>query len=67
MTLARTSFEAGLDGWRARGWARSRERYQEGAGVVTASTVYLGFGVEALSSPEMRVGVLRSALRHLHD
>jgi Zinc carboxypeptidase len=66
MTLARTSFEAGLDGWRARGWARSRERYQEGAGVVTATTVYLGFGVEALSSPEMRVGVLRSALRHLH-
>jgi hypothetical protein len=67
MTLARSSFETGLEGWRAAGWIRSRQRYEEGAGVVTANTVYLGFGVEGLSSPDMRVDVLRSALRHLHD
>jgi hypothetical protein len=72
---AGTSFEDGLDGWTVLGppaqsppnaddWTRAREEFSFGAGVVTGSTVYLGFGLERLAAAD-RNDLMARALRHL--
>ena len=74
--MAETSFESGLGGWTVSGpaegsapnsndWARSRAVFQEGAGVMTRQTVYLGFGLEGLSTAGQRADLVRRTLAHL--
>ncbi|MFI5845592.1 M14 family zinc carboxypeptidase [Catenuloplanes sp. NPDC051500] len=73
--LAGTSFEDGLGGWSVAGppdgspvpagdWTRTRESFTIGAGLVTDSTVLLGFGLERLAAPD-REDLLARAFRHL--
>ncbi len=68
-----TSFEDGLGGWTvgtAPGSAatatftRSQTAFDEGAVVVTADTVYTGFGLEGLT-PAARADFVARAMRHL--
>jgi len=74
-TVAQTSFETDLDGWtvagpppgspaNGTGWSRSRQVYDFGAATATASTVYLGFGLEKLSATD-RDELMARALGHL--
>ncbi|GAA4134186.1 M14 family metallopeptidase [Actinomadura keratinilytica] len=74
-TLAETSFESDLGGWTVAGppegsapaandWTRSQKAFEEGAGVVTKDTVYVGFGLEGLST-EARNDFVKRAMRHL--
>ncbi|MEV1289151.1 M14 family zinc carboxypeptidase [Micromonospora sp. NPDC049679] len=74
-TVAQTSFEADLGGWTvapppagsqqpANNWARSQQAFDEGAVVVTADTVYTGFGLEGLA-PAARDDLVARAMRHL--
>ncbi|QGN49554.1 zinc carboxypeptidase [Micromonospora sp. WMMC415] len=74
-TVAETSFETDLGGWTVAGqppgsagnatdWARSQQAFEEGAAVVTADTVYLGFGLEGLA-PAARDDLVKRALTHL--
>ena len=71
-----TSFEDGLDGWTVSGpppgtdanandWVRSQSAFEEGAGVTTDDTVYVGFGVEGLRTQAMRTGLMSRSLAHL--
>ena len=61
-----------LDGRRAAGrfvprrtnWSRSQQAFEEGAVVVTADTVYLGFGLEGLA-PAARDDFVARSLPHL--
>ena len=76
VTVAETSFETeDLGGWTVAGppagsmpseqnWSRSRQAFEEGAVVVTADTVYLGFGLEGLA-PAARDELVARSLRHL--
>jgi len=74
--VAATSFETDLGGWRVTGpppgsddnandWIRSQTAFEEGAGVTTDDTVYVGFGVEGLRTQEMRTDLVRRSLAHL--
>ncbi|MFI0448654.1 M14 family zinc carboxypeptidase [Actinomadura sp. 6N118] len=74
-TLAETSFESDLGGWTVAGpptgsapasndWARSQQAFEEGAGVTTKDTVYVGFGAEGMST-EARNDFVKRAMRHL--
>jgi hypothetical protein len=74
-TVADTSFEADLGGWTAAGpppgsqpaandWSRSQKAFEEGAVVLTADPVYLGFGLEGLA-PAARDDLVARSLRHL--
>jgi hypothetical protein len=75
-TVAETSFEtADLGGWTVAGpptgsagnatdWSRSQQAFEEGAAVVTADTVYLGFGLEGLA-PAARDDLVARSLAHL--
>ncbi|MEV0330976.1 M14 family zinc carboxypeptidase [Micromonospora echinospora] len=75
-TVAETSFEtADLGGWTVAGpppgslpgsndWSRSQRAFEEGAAVVTADTVYLGFGLEGLA-PAARNDLVARSLTHL--
>ena len=58
---AQTSFEADLGGWTVAGaapgsaanpndWIRTTTAFEEGAGVTTTDTVYVGFGAEGLTT-----------------
>jgi hypothetical protein len=74
--VAQTSFETDLGGWTVSGspagsdpndndWTRSQKAFEEGAGVTTDDTVYLGFGAEGLTTEEMRHDVVARSLQHL--
>ncbi|MEV1143633.1 M14 family zinc carboxypeptidase [Micromonospora sp. NPDC049799] len=75
-TVSETSFEtADLGGWTVAGppagsagnatdWSRSQQAFEEGAAVVTADTVYLGFGLEGLA-PAARDDLVARSLAHL--
>lgn len=72
-----TSFEADLGGWTpsdapagsrvTNNWVRSQTAFQEGAGTVTDDTVFTGFGVEGLTTAEMRNEFVARAMAHLLD
>ncbi|MFF4878507.1 M14 family zinc carboxypeptidase [Micromonospora sp. NPDC000668] len=74
--VAETSFEsADLGGWTVAGppagsggnandWSRSQQAFEEGSAVVTADTVYLGFGLEGLA-PAARDDLVARSLTHL--
>jgi hypothetical protein len=73
-----TSFETDLGGWTVSGppagspvastdWTRSQTAFEEGAGVVTDDTVYLGFGVEGLTTDAARTNFVKRAMKHLLD
>ncbi|AGL19706.1 M14 family metallopeptidase [Actinoplanes sp. N902-109] len=70
-----TSFESDLGGWTVAGpppgsganstdWSRKQQAFDSGAGIATADTVYLGFGLETLPAAQ-RDDLLRRALKHL--
>jgi hypothetical protein len=74
-SVADTSFETDLGGWTVAGppagsapaatdWSRSQKAFEEGAAVLTADTVYLGFGLEGLA-PAVRDDLVARSLRHL--
>jgi hypothetical protein len=74
-TIARTSFETGLDGWTVSGsppgsapnpddWTRARHVYDFGAATATPDTLYFGFGPERMA-PADRTDLLSRAVRWL--
>ncbi|MEV6153121.1 M14 family zinc carboxypeptidase [Nonomuraea sp. NPDC052129] len=75
-TAEQTSFESDLGGWSAAAppegtspsintWARTDQVFEEGGGIATKDTVYLGFGVESLTTQAMRADLVKRSLRHL--
>lgn len=75
-TVAETSFEADLGGWTVSGppagspqngndWTRTVKAFEEGSGVATEDSVWVGFGIEGLASAEQRADFMRRAMRHL--
>ncbi|WP_101787964.1 M14 family metallopeptidase [Nonomuraea indica] len=75
-TAEQTSFESDLGGWTVSGppegtspsinnWSRTDQVFEEGGGVTTEDTVYLGFGVESLTTQAMRTDVVLRSMRHL--
>ena len=75
-TEVATSFESGPGGWQITGpppgsgenannWIRTQTAFEEGAGVTTDDTVYVGFGVEGLRTQAMRNDLVERALTHL--
>lgn len=74
---AETSFEDGLGGWTpsappagsrvTNNWERSQTAFEEGAGTTTEDTVFTGFGVEGLTTAEMRSEFVAAAMAHLLD
>ncbi|MGH3648556.1 MAG: zinc carboxypeptidase, partial [Micromonosporaceae bacterium] len=74
--VAETSFESDLGGWAVPGapagspgngndWVRSTAAFEEGAGVVTEDTVYVGFGIEGLTTAEQRNSFVKRSMQHL--
>ncbi|GAA0922375.1 M14 family metallopeptidase [Nonomuraea longicatena] len=74
-TAAQTSFETDLGGWTVSGpppgtstsvndWFRTDQLFEEGGGIVTADTVYLGFGAESLDA-QARTDLIRRSMKHL--
>jgi hypothetical protein len=74
-SAAQTSFEGDLGGWTAAGpppgsgpnstdWSRSKQAFDSGAAAATASTVFLGFGLERLATAD-RNDLVARAMRHL--
>lgn len=74
--ISETSFETDLGGWTLAGpppgsataandWTRSQQAFEEGSGVATDDTVYVGFGGEGLTSQEARTDFVRRAMQHL--
>ncbi|WP_308168336.1 M14 family zinc carboxypeptidase [Nonomuraea sp. NEAU-A123] len=75
-TAEQTSFESDLGGWTVapppagtspsiNNWARTDQAFEEGGGITTKDTVYLGFGVESLTTQAMRTDLVKRSLRHL--
>ncbi|WP_245765361.1 M14 family metallopeptidase [Nonomuraea jiangxiensis] len=75
-TAEQTSFESDLGGWTVgappqgsapsvNNWFRTDQVFEEGGGIVTKDTVYLGFGVEGIADPADRTDLLKRSLRHL--
>jgi hypothetical protein len=75
-TVAETSFESDLGGWTVSGppagspqnnndWVRSVRAFEEGSGVTTEDSVWVGFGIEGLTSAEQRADFVRRSMRHL--
>jgi hypothetical protein len=72
-----TSFETGLDGWAATDqpagsspnsntWARvTAAGFPEGAVVATPDTLYMGFGLEGIATPEARNTVMTRSMDYL--
>jgi hypothetical protein len=72
-----TSFETGLDGWAATDqpagsspnsntWARvTAAGFPEGAVVATPDTLYMGFGLEGIATPEARNTVMSRSMDYL--
>lgn len=74
-TTEQTSFETDLGGWTVSGaaagsaanpndWIRTTTAFDEGAGVTTGDTVYVGFGAEGLTSQAMRTSLVRRSMIH---
>ena len=51
-----------LGGERANDWIRTTTAFDEGAGVTTPDTVYVGFGAEGLTTQAMRNDLVRRSL-----
>ncbi|MEO3870573.1 M14 family zinc carboxypeptidase [Nonomuraea sp. B12E4] len=75
-TAEQTSFESDLGGWTVgappegtsasvNNWFRTDQVFEEGGGIVTKDTVYLGFGVEGIADPATRADLVKRSLRHL--
>ena len=75
-TASETSFESDLGGWTVSGaaegsaanpndWIRSQTAFDEGAGVTTRDTVFVGFGAEGLTTQAMRNDLIRRSMEHL--
>ncbi|MFI6499079.1 M14 family zinc carboxypeptidase [Nonomuraea typhae] len=75
-TTEQTSFESDLGGWTATDpppgsapsantWFRTDQVFEEGGGIVTRDTVYLGFGAESLTTQATRTDLVKRALKHL--
>jgi hypothetical protein len=75
-TATETSFESDLGGWTVAGpppgspgnandWARTTKAFEEGAGVTTDDSVWLGFGIEGLSTAEERADFVKRSMKHL--
>ncbi|WP_043618571.1 M14 family metallopeptidase [Nonomuraea candida] len=71
-----TSFESDLGGWTVAGppegssasvnnWFRTDQVFEEGGGIVTEDTVYLGFGVETVTDQDARTDLVKRSMRHL--
>jgi hypothetical protein len=72
-----TSFETGLDGWAATGpppgsspnvnnWTRTTAGgFPEAAVVATPDTLYMGFGLEGISTPQARAAVMQRSVGYL--
>ncbi|HEX2418548.1 MAG TPA: M14 family zinc carboxypeptidase, partial [Micromonosporaceae bacterium] len=74
--VADTSFESDLGGWTVSGppagspqnandWVRSVKAFEEGAGVATDDTVWVGFGIEGLTGAAQRADFVRRSMGHL--
>ncbi|MEO3792502.1 hypothetical protein ABGB14_19995 [Nonomuraea sp. B10E15] len=46
-------------------WFRTDQLFEEGGGVVTKDTVYLGFGVESVTGQDARTDLVGRSMRHL--
>ena len=46
-------------------WARTDQIFEEGGGIVTKDTVYLGFGAESVTSQAARTDLVKRSMRHL--
>ncbi len=77
-TVSDTSFETDLGAWTVSGpaegsaaaandWGRSQTVFEEGAGVVTDDSVFVGFGVEGLTTDAARTSFIKRAMEHLLD
>ncbi len=75
-TVTETSFESDLGGWTVTGpptgspqnatdWTRSVKAFEEGAGVVTSDSVWVGFGIEGFSTADSRAEFVKRSMRHL--
>ncbi|WP_231619030.1 M14 family metallopeptidase [Nonomuraea sp. SBT364] len=75
-TAGETSFESDLGGWTAAGppegsapsinnWFRTDQVFEEGAGIVTKDTVYLGFGAESVVDQATRADLVKRSMQHL--
>ncbi|MEV4470980.1 M14 family zinc carboxypeptidase [Nonomuraea sp. NPDC049504] len=71
-----TSFESDLGGWAVgappegtspsiNDWFRTDQVFEEGGGITTEDTVYLGFGVESVTGQAARTDLLKRSMRHL--
>ncbi|MEV5963339.1 M14 family zinc carboxypeptidase [Kribbella sp. NPDC051952] len=75
-TTEQTSFETDFGGWTVPGapagsaanpndWIRTTAAFDEGAGIATRDTVYLGFGAEGLTTQAMRTDLVRRSMIQL--
>ncbi|MBF8186584.1 immune inhibitor A [Nonomuraea sp. K274] len=71
-----TSFESDLGGWAVgtppegtspsiNDWFRTDQVFEEGGGIVTKDTVYLGFGAESVTDQATRTDLIKRSMRHL--
>ncbi|TDO45023.1 immune inhibitor A peptidase M6 [Kribbella sp. VKM Ac-2527] len=76
VTATETSFETDLGGWTVSGaaegsaanpndWTRTQTAFEEGAGVTTQDTAYVGFGAEGLTTQAMRNDLIGRSMTHL--
>jgi len=75
-TSTDTSFESDLGGWTVAGpppgspenandWVRTVKAFEEGAGVTTTDSVWVGFGIEGLTTTEQRNDFVKRSMKHL--
>ena len=71
-----TSFESDLGGWTVaaapegtspsiNNWFRTDQVFEEGGGIATKDTVYLGFGAESLTTQPARIDLVKRSMKHL--
>ncbi|MET7333858.1 M14 family zinc carboxypeptidase [Nonomuraea sp. NPDC005650] len=76
VTTEQTSFESDLGGWTVgappegtspsiNNWFRTDQVFEEGAGIVTKDTVYLGFGAESVTDAATRADLVKRSMKHL--
>lgn len=75
-TAQESSFESDLAGWAVtdppagtsasvNNWFRTDKVFEEGGGIATKDTVYLGFGAESLTSQAARTDLVKRSMKHL--
>ncbi|RVX44197.1 immune inhibitor A peptidase M6 [Nonomuraea polychroma] len=75
-TAEETSFESDLGGWTVgappggtstsiNNWFRTDQVFEEGGGIVTKDTVYLGFGAESITDQATRTDLIKRSMLHL--